>query len=51
MSPVASVIVGILLYWGVAEGSQYITGSMQNQLEQVSCKQAAAADRLPPDCN
>ena len=51
MSALAYAVTGILLYLGVGLGSQYITGAMENQLYQISCKQAAAADQLPSDCN
>ena len=51
MSPFAYAVTGILLYWGVGFGSQYLTRAMQSQLDQVSCEQAAAADQRPSDCN
>ena len=51
MNLLTYAIAGILLYLGVGLGSQYITGAMENQLYQISCKQAAAADQLPSDCN
>jgi hypothetical protein len=50
MNFLSCFVAAAILYLGVAHGSVLITESIQAQLNYTACQQAAAADRLPPDC-
>ena len=50
LSPIALVIVAIILYAGVGKGSMAITSALQAHLDHSACQQEAKANNLPPDC-